>query len=259
MAAFPAIHCRCGIAFFTEPSLQALCAALCLRLLSTTAANPAIHCRCGTALFCRTLSTGLLSGIVPPLLFHNGSVSCDSLPLRHRLFCAPSLQAFCAALSFRSFSTTAAFPAILCRCGTAFSAAPSLWAFCAALSFRSFSTTAAKPVTCDSLPLRNIFFRRTLATGHLCRIVPPSLFHNGSISRNSLPLRHRIFCCPLATGSLRGIVPPSLFHNGSISRDSLPLRHRIFCRPLAIGSLCGIVLPLLFHNGSKTRDSLPLR
>ena len=43
--------------------------------------------------------------------------------------------------------------------------------------------------TCDSLPLRNIFFRRTLATGHLCRIVPPSLFHNGSKTCDSLPLR----------------------------------------------------------------------
>ena len=32
---------------------------------------------------------GLLRGIVLPLLFHNGSVSCDSLPLRHRIFCRP--------------------------------------------------------------------------------------------------------------------------------------------------------------------------
>ena len=145
MAAFPAIHCRCGIAFFTEPSLQALCAALCLRLLSTTAANPAIHCRCGTALFCRTLSTGLLSGIVPPLLFHNGSISRDSLPLRNSFFTVPSLQALCAALSFRSFSTMAAKPAILCRCGIAFFAAPLLQAICSALSLCPSSTMAAFP------------------------------------------------------------------------------------------------------------------
>ena len=186
MAAFPAILCRCGIAFFTTPLLQAICAALCRRPFSTTAAFPAILCRCGTAFsahplyrpsarhcpsapfpqrqrflrfsavaappFLRTLSTGLLRGIVLPLLFHNGSKTCDSLPL---------------------------------------------W---------------------------NSFFRRTLAAGHLFRIVPLPLFHNGSISCDSLPLRHGFFRHTLSTGSLRGIVPPSLFHNGSISCDSLPLR-----------------------------------
>ena len=196
MAAFPAILCRCGITFSAAPLLQAICAALCLRPFSTTAAFPAILCRClcgivppslfhnGSIsrdslplrhrLFGRPLSTGLLRGIVLPLLFHNGSKTCDSLPLRNSFFrrplaaghrpfsttaafpailcrcgtafsAAPSLQAFCAALSFRSSSTTAAFPAIHCRCGTAFSAAPSLQVLCAALCRRPFSTTAAFP------------------------------------------------------------------------------------------------------------------
>ena len=114
-------------------------------------------------------------------------------------------------------------------------------------------------VSCDSLPLRNSFFRRTLSTGSLCRIVPPSLFHNGSKTRDSLPLWHRLFCLTLSTGLLCRIVPPSLFHNGSKTRDSLPLRHRLFCRTLSTGLLRCIVPPFLFHNGSKTRDSLPLR
>ena len=107
-AAFPAIQCRCGMAFFAAPLLQVSCAALCLRPISTTAVFPAIRCRCGMAFI------------------------AASFP-----------QAFCAALPFRPVSTTAAFSAVRCRCGMAFIAASFSQAFCAALPFRPVSITAA--------------------------------------------------------------------------------------------------------------------
>ena len=165
-----------------HPSLQAFCAALSFRSYSTTAAKPANRCRCGTTVHAPPLSAGLLRGIVllPP--FHNGSKTRDSLPLWHRRsfstplyrpsgrYCPstsfphrqqnprlgavvaspfilhPSLQAFCAALSFYLLSTTAAKPTIHCRCGTTVHAPPSLQAFWAALPFYLLSATAAKPV-----------------------------------------------------------------------------------------------------------------
>ena len=61
------------------------------------------------------------------------------------VYVAPSLQAFWAVLPFYLLSATAAKPTIHCRCGTTVHAAPSLQAFWAALSFRSSSTMAAKP------------------------------------------------------------------------------------------------------------------
>ena len=60
-------------------------------------------------------------------------------------FLLPQLQAFCAALPVRLHSTTAAKPAIRCRCGMAFFHQPQLQAFCAALPVRPHSATAAKP------------------------------------------------------------------------------------------------------------------
>ena len=87
-AANPAIRCRCGAAFPAAPLLLAFWTGLPLHPLSTTAANPAIRCRCGAALVplrCRvsrrTTATCSLDGIASPSSFHNGSKSCDSVPL----------------------------------------------------------------------------------------------------------------------------------------------------------------------------------
>ena len=52
-----------------------------------------------------------------PFSFHNGSISCISLPLWNGFSAASLLWASWTALSPQSPSTTAAFPAILCRCG----------------------------------------------------------------------------------------------------------------------------------------------
>ena len=56
---------------------------------------------------------------------------------------APFLQAFWTALSLCLFATTAAFPAIRCRCGKPFSSAPFLQAFRTPLPSFPFSATAA--------------------------------------------------------------------------------------------------------------------
>ena len=55
-----------------------------------------------------------------PFSFHNGSNFRISLPLRNGFFAASLLQALRTPLSLGSLSTTAPFPAILCRCGTSF-------------------------------------------------------------------------------------------------------------------------------------------
>ena len=71
-------------------------------------------------LFRRILAMGFLDGIASPGTFHNGSISRDSLPLRNGFSAASLLWASWTALPLRAPSTTAAFPAILCRCGKAF-------------------------------------------------------------------------------------------------------------------------------------------
>ena len=71
-------------------------------------------------LFRRILAMGFLDGIASPVPFHNGSNFRISLPLRNGFSAASLLWASWTALSPQSPSTTAAFPAILCRCGTSF-------------------------------------------------------------------------------------------------------------------------------------------
>ena len=68
-------------------------------------------------LFCSTLATGSLRGIVSPSFFHNGSISRDSLPLRCYLFCSTLATGSLRGICLHPSSTTAANPAILCRCG----------------------------------------------------------------------------------------------------------------------------------------------
>ena len=58
---------------------------------------------------------------------------------------APFLQAFWTAFSLCLFATTAAFPAIRCRCGKPFSSVPFLQAFWTAFSLCLFAATAAFP------------------------------------------------------------------------------------------------------------------
>ena len=94
---------------------------------------PALSCPVHTPLF---------SHLIPPL-FHNGSISCISLPLRHVFPTVPLLQPPCATFSFRHLSTTAPFSAFRCRCGMAFLTAPLLQAFWTALPSCYASTTAA--------------------------------------------------------------------------------------------------------------------
>ena len=116
-----------------------------------------------------------------PFSFHNGSISCIFLSLRNGFSAASLLWASWTALSPQSPSTTAAFPAILCRCGMAFPPHP-----CYGLPgpsplpqrqhFQRFSAVA------------EWLFRRILAMGFLDGIVSPATFHNGSNFRISLPL-----------------------------------------------------------------------
>ena len=90
-----------------------------------------------------TPAAGLLDRIAILFLFHNGSTSRDSLPLRHVFPTVPLLQPPCATFSFRHLSTTAPFSAFRCRCGMTFLAAPLLQAFWTALPSCYASTTAA--------------------------------------------------------------------------------------------------------------------
>ena len=86
-----------------------------------------------------------------PFSFHNGSISCISLPLWNGFSAASLRWASWTALPPQSPSTTAAFPAILCRCGTSFPPHPCM--------------------------------------GFLDGIVSPGTFHNGTDYRIFLSLR----------------------------------------------------------------------
>ena len=85
--------------------------------------------------------------------FHNGSISRDSVPLRHGFH--------------RGILSTGLLRGI---------APPS--------RFHNGS------VSRDSVPLRHGFHRGILSTGLLRGIALPSRFHNGSVSRDSVPLRY---------------------------------------------------------------------
>ncbi len=120
-----------------------------------------------------------------PFSFHNGSISCISLPLWNGFSAVSLLRASWTALPPQSPSTTAPIPAILCRCGTSFPPHP-----CYGLPGRHCLPSP--------LPQRQHFqrfsavaewlFRRILAMGFLDGIASPVPFHNGSNFRISLPL-----------------------------------------------------------------------
>ena len=122
-----------------------------------------------------------------PFSLHNGSRFRISLPLWNGFSAVSLLRASWTALPLQSPSTTAAFPAILCRCGMAFPPHP-----CYGLPGRHCLPSP--------LPQRQHFlhfpavvewlFRRILAMGFLDGIVSPATFHNGSNFRISLPLRN---------------------------------------------------------------------
>ena len=69
------------------------------------------------------------------------------------------------------------------------------------------------------MPLWNVLYLRTIATGPVDGIASPSLNHNGSISRDLMPLWNGLYLRTIATGPVNGIASPSLNHNGSISCD----------------------------------------
>ena len=125
------------MAFFAASFLQAFCAALPLRPVSTTAANSAIRCRCGMA-----------------------------------FIAASFLQAFCAALPFRPVSTTAANSAIQCRCGIAFRLAPATGSLIIHLILLPPSSTFRR---CAEFPCFRLTFRRCVESPHL-RERPVSVF-----------------------------------------------------------------------------------
>ena len=94
--------------------------------------------------------------------FHNGSISRDSVPLRHGFFRCPLAAGLLCGLT----------PPSRFHNGSVFR---------------------------DSVPLRHGFHRGILSTGLLRGIALPSRFHNGSVFRDSVPLRHVHFrlrpCC----------------------------------------------------------------
>ena len=108
-------------------------------------------------IFRYTIATGSLDSIASQALFHNGSISRDSLPLREP----------CSAIYFAVSHVSDIVP-------------PSIFgSFHNGTDYRIF------------LPLRHTIFRYTIATGSLDSIASPALFHNGREMRNLLPLRKR--------------------------------------------------------------------
>ena len=114
-------------------------------------------------IFRYTIATGSLDSIASQALFHNGSISRDSLPLREP----------CSAIYFAVSHVSDIVP-------------PSI--------FGSFHNGTDYRICTDYrifLPLRHVIFRYTIATGSLDSIASPALFHNGREMRNLLPLRKR--------------------------------------------------------------------
>ena len=178
----------------------------------------------------------------------------------HVVHVAPSLQAFWAALPLRSSSTTAAKPAIHCRCGTTFMLHP-------------LYRPSGRHCPSTSFPQRqqNPRFTAVVASPFmlhpLCR---PSGRHCPSISFPQRQQNPRFTAVVALPFMLHPLYRPSGRHCPSTSfpqRQQNPrftavvaspfMSHRS-CRTLSAGLLGGIAPPFLFHNGSKTRDSLPL-
>ena len=117
-AAFPEIHCRCGMAYTKPQHPQAAQRTFHPSPTSTTAAFPAICCRCGTA------HPKPQRPQAAQRTFHPSPTSTTAPFPEIRCRCGmahPKPQRPQAAQ--RTFhpsptSTTAAFPAICCRCGT---------------------------------------------------------------------------------------------------------------------------------------------
>ena len=126
----------------------------------------------------------------------------------------PSPGALRRGLPLHPPSTTAANSAIRCRCGSAIPAEPLLQAFSTALPRRPPSTTAA-----------NSAIRCRCGSAFPAEPAPPSSFHNGSKFRDSVPLRCHILDIPArspAIGSLtfRRCVeasPPPEAHSAAFS------------------------------------------
>ena len=154
-APIPAFSCRCGTLFSTIPlltdSLDSIASPAPFHNGSVFRDSLPLR----YIIFRRTLSTDLLDGIASLASFHNGSISRDSLPLWNgilrRILAAGLLDAIVSSALFHNgtdsriflplryvifhytiatdsldsiaspaLSTTAAFSAILCRCGTSF-------------------------------------------------------------------------------------------------------------------------------------------
>ena len=103
------------------------------------------------AIFRSTLPAGLLNGILPLPLCHNGSKFRDSVPLWKAIFRSTLPAGLVGGIALLPL-------------------------------FHNGS------VSRDSVPLWKAIFRSTLPAGLVNGILPLPLFHNGSISRDSVPL-----------------------------------------------------------------------
>ena len=121
-----------------------------------------------------------------PFSLHNGSRFRISLPLWNGFSAASLLWASWTALSPQSPFTTAAFPAILCRCGMAFPPHP-----CYGLPGRHClpSPLPQRQQFLHFSAVVELLFRRILAMGFLDGIASPVPFHNGTDYRIFLSLR----------------------------------------------------------------------
>ena len=121
-----------------------------------------------------------------PFSLHNGSRFRISLPLWNGFSAASLLWASWTALPPQSPFTTAAFPAILCRCGMAFPPHP-----CYGLPGRHClpSPLPQRQQFLHFSAVVELLFRRILAMGFLDGIASPVPFHNGTDYRIFLSLR----------------------------------------------------------------------
>ena len=125
---------------------------------------------------------------------------------------------------FRSPSTTAAFPAILCRCGTSFPPHPCcrpsgrhclLGPFPQWQHIPHFSAVA------------ELLFRRILAMGFLDGIASPVPFHNGTNSCISLPLWKEQTCSP-SEGELKTWENCTPSQGGRVARLRKTVSHSLW-------------------------------
>ena len=169
---------------------------------------------------------------------------------------APWLILHPASHHHRASTTTAAFPAIRCRCGRTFPCHPVFTVLQGGFTVRHVSTTAAfSAIRCRC---GRTFSCHPRLHGAPRRLYGQAGFHNGSVSRYSVPLRSYVSLSPRPHGVPRRLNGQAGFHNGSVSRDSVPLWSYVSLSPRPHGVPRRLNGQAGFHNGSVFRDSVPL-